>query len=223
MTITFDTQSVVNSIWGESITITPAEGTSYEPATVTAGRYKKGISEGATSYGVYTIQNESYTVATDALDFVPKIRDLITAADLNPNTCGPEDEVTRVIVRVNGTRFLKFYTLDVQYPSLAAELDQTATVYRPAPTPDAIGLRVANLAAVYSDQSCRLQPTGRSFEQDVAGKFVTRAIYSCIFGGALVLNAGDIVEVSSVRYEITGQSEIETLGLLTFGECTRIQ
>lgn len=215
MALTFDTQSFFNSVWGEEITYGRVGTVS--STVLTACRYQRGRSEGRRSNGVYTILTEQYTLATDALAFEPKVRDTITP------TLAPAAALGRVITKVEATNFLKFWLIDCQYPALAADLDQTATVYRPAPAPDAIGLRVANLATVYTDHAVRLQPTERSFEEDIAGKFVTRAIYECVFAAAVVLNAGDVVEVSGVRYEVRGQSEIESLGLLTFADCTRIQ
>ena len=205
-----DTQSVVNAAWGEPFTYTRSGvGTTY---TVTGSRHLKGATEGATSYGVYTIQRELFTFATDDLAFVPKLRDTITPAGLYP----------RVVTSVGGSPWLKFHTLEAQYPSLAEDLDQTATVYRPAPTATAEGFRTPNLATVYTSQLVRLQPDSRAREFDVLGKVTTRAKYVCVFGSAVTLNAGDVVEVSSVKYEVTEQSEIESLGLLTFAAVERL-
>ena len=207
---TYDTQAVVNSAWGETLTYTRV-GTA-STTSVTGTRHLKGTAEGRTSYGVYAIQRELFTVATDALAFTPKMRDTVTPSGLP----------ARVITGVSGSAFLKFWTLEAQYPSLADDLDQVATVYRPAPAPTTTGMREPNLATVYTSQAVRLQPDTREREWDTAGKVTTRAKYVCVFGAAVVLNAGDVVEVSSVKYEVVSQGEIESLGVLTFASCERL-
>lgn len=123
---------------------------------------------------------------------------------------------------MSGSPFLKFWTLEAQYPSLADDLDQVATVKRPAPTPTDGGMRTPNLATVYSSQACRLQPDTREREWDTAGRVTTRAKYVCVFGAAVELNAGDVVEISSVKYEVVSQGEIESLGVLAFAAVERL-
>lgn len=207
---TFDTQSVVNAAWGEPLTyVRGGTGTTH---AVTGGRHLQGTAEGATSYGVYLIQKERITLATDALPFDPRPRD----------TVGPVGRCARTVISVGGSPFIKFWTLEVQYPCLVDDLDAVATVYRPSPTPTDEGFRNPGLAAVYSNAAVRLQPDTRTREWDTAGKVTTRAKFQAIFGSAVTLNAGDVVEVSSVRYEVVEQSEIESLGVLTFAACERI-
>jgi hypothetical protein len=179
---------------------------------VCGGRHIVGTEEGRTSYGVYLIQRERYTIACDAVPFEPRPRD----------TIAPARKTARTITSVGGSPWLKFWVLEAQYPTLVDDLDQTATVYRPSNAPTNEGLRNATLSAVYSSQACRLQPDDRTREWDTLGKVTTRARYICIFGSAVTLNAGDVVEVSSVKYEVTEQSEIESLGMLTFAAVERI-
>lgn len=205
---TFDTQTVVNAAWGESLAYT-RNGRTYH---VTGGRHLQGTTDGGTSYGVYLIQKERITLATDALPFDPRPRD----------TVAPAGKCQRVVVSTSGSPFLKFWTLEVQYPCLVDDLDQTATVYRPAPTATDEGFRNPNLTAVYSSQAVRLQPDTRTREWDTAGKVTTRQKYVCVFGSAVTLSAGDVVEISSTKYEVVEQSEIESLGVLTFAACERI-
>ncbi len=207
---TYDTQAAVNAAWGETIEYTRSgSGRVY---SVTGGRHNQGTAEGVTSYGVYLIQKERITLASDALPFDPRPRD----------TVAPAGRCARTVVSVGGSPWLKFWTLEVQYPCLVDDLDQAATVYRPAPTPTDEGFRNPNLAAVYSNVAVRLQPGTREREWDTAGKVTTRSRFVCVFGSAVTLNAGDVVEVSSTKYEVTEQSEIESLGLLTFAACERI-
>lgn len=207
---TIDTQAVVNAAWGESLTLTRAGvGTTH---TVTGTRHLKGTTEGVTSYGVYTIARELFTLATDAIAFTPKLRDTIAPANLN----------ARTVTSVGGSPFLKFWALEAQYPSLADDLDQTADVKRPTNSPTDEGFRSPSFSNAYSSVACRLQPDTRTREWDTAGGVKTRAKYVCVFGSTVTLNAGDVVEVSSVKYEVTEQSEIESLGVLTFAACERL-
>lgn len=205
---TYDTQAVVNAAWGESLAYTRS-GRTY---TVTGGRHLQGTAEGVTSYGVYLIQKERITLATDALPFDPRPRD----------TVAPAGKCQRIVISTSGSPFLKFWTLEVQYPCLVDDLDQTATVYRPAPTATDEGFRNPNLATVYTSQAVRLQPDTRTREWDTAGKVTTRSKFVCVFGSAVTLNAGYVVDVSGVKYEVTQQSEIESLGVLTFAAVERI-
>jgi len=210
--VAYDTQSIVNDVWGEAVAYGRVGTVS--STEITAARYPKGSGEGATSLGVYTIKKETYTFDVSALSFAPKPRDTLT----------PADGVARVITDVTEAPFLNFWKCEAQVPELASDLDQSATVYRPAPTPTAVGLTAANLAAIYTDTPCRLQPMGRTFEpvESLGKSMVTRAAYRAIFSASVVLNAGDVIEVEGVKYEATGQQEIESLGVLTFAECTRI-
>lgn len=206
-----DTQATVNAVWGESVTYTrTGTGRQY---SLTAGRHLQGTAEGVTSYGVYLIQKERYTLASDAVSFTPVPRDTI-ALDT--------DEIPRVIVSVNGSPFLKFWAVDCQYPCIAEDLNQLATVYRPMPLPTSEGFRDPGLSEVYVDVPVRLQPDTRSRELETAGRVTTRSRYVCVFGSAVVLNAGDTVRVGDVDYEVTEQSEVESLGVLTFAACERI-
>ncbi len=51
----------------------------------------------------------------------------------------------------------------------------------------------------------------------------TRLEFNAIFSNtAILLLNGDSITVDGVIYEVTGQSEIESLGLLTFASCSRI-
>lgn len=209
MTFAFDTQPLINAIWG--VDITYGRVGTVSSTGLTAGRYKGDAQEGMTSFGVYAIQVETYTISTGDLSFTPKLRDTITGAD----------GILRVVTKVSGTDFLDFWALEAKYPSIASDLSQTATVSRPAPTPNSIGIRVPNLASVYTNQACRLQPVERTFDE-LANRLTTTQVYNCIFAGAVLVQAGDVIEVSGVKYEATGQQEIESLGLLTFAGCTRI-
>lgn len=205
-----DTQAAVNAAWGEPLVyVRGGTGTTH---TLTGTRHLAGTAEGVTAYGVYLIQKEMYTLASDALPFDPRLRD----------TIAPPDKYGRVVTTVGGSPWLKFWRLEAQYPSLVDDLDQTATVYRPSATATDEGFANPGLASVYNTQAVRLQPDKRTREWDTTGKVVTRSRWVCVFGSAVTLNAGDVVEVSSVRYEVTEQSEIESLGVLTFAAVERI-
>jgi len=219
--VSYATQPATNaSLGGELVYYAFAETPTVTETEFTAVRHLKGTREGSTSLGVYSIQTELYTFADTAVGYdsagrilAPKLGDWITRDG---------DDIARVITSVDGSPWLKFWKVEAAYPSLAAALRQTAIVYRPAPMPDAVGLRTANLAAVYSAIPCRLQPGPREFEDEAAGRRTTRATFTCIFASAVLLKAGDVIEVASVRYEATGQQEVESLGVLTFAACERI-
>lgn len=212
-----ETQSTVNAAWGEEVTYGRVGTVS--ATGLTAGRYPQGTAEGATSFGVYKIVRERYTFDIDALGFDPKMRDTITP------TARPAAGIARVITGVVWSTFLNFWSVDVQYPELASDLDQLSTVYRSAPTPTTAGLTARNDVAVYTATPCRLQPGARAFEpvESLGKSMVTRAAYTCIFGATVLLKAGDVIEVGGVKYEATGQQEIEGLGVLTFAECSRLE
>lgn len=205
------TQAAVNKAWGEPVVYTRSGiGSTH---TICAARYLRGEDEVRSSYGVYSVKRERYTLADDALPFDPKLRDTIT----------PAGKPARVVTSVDGSPWLKFWILDCQYPSLADDLDSTADVKRPSTAPSSLGLRVPTFSTVYSSVACRLQPDERVREfDDATAKVLTRKKFVCIFGSAVLLLAGDKVTVGGVDYEVTEQSEIESLGLLTFCACERI-
>lgn len=235
----YDTQAVVNAIWGVPCTYTRtgvegvtafgvggvaftvggtafAAGTGEDVAYDLTGTFdERGEEEGRPSYGAYAIRRGVWTFALDALGAArPKMRDVI--AD--------EDGVAWVVSKIPyADKWMKNWVLDVSHPYLPEGLNDTATVYRPAPAPDAYGLRVPNPAAVYTGVPCRLQPDTREREfSDDVGKVLTRQKFACVFGEAVTLNAGDTVQVAGMKYEVTGQGEIEELGRLTFAAVERI-
>lgn len=207
---TYDTQAIVNAAWGEPLVY--VRGGTGVTHSFTGARYLDGTAEGRTSYGVYLIQKERFTLASDALPFDPRPRDSVQPAGLYPRT----------VVSVDGSPWLKFWGLNCQYPSLVDDLDAVATIKRPVPTPSDEGFRVPNLSNAYTNVASRLQPDTRTREWDTAGKVTTRAKYVAIFGTAVTLNAGDVVEISSTKYEVVEQGEIEELGVLTFAAVERI-
>ena len=205
---TIDTQEAFNAIWGESISYTQVNGT---VTAFTACQYPDEDAEGITSYGVYTVKRERWTFASDAITGDARVRDTIAFGG-----------VTRVVTRVSGSPFLKFWRVETAYPALAAELDQTATVSRANPVSDSLGLREPLPVVVYEDVPCRLQPVSRVRELDSAARVVTEQTFTCVFGSAVTLAAGDTVTVDSVIYEVTEQSVVEELGVLTFAAVMRI-
>lgn len=217
MATTVDTQDAVNAQWGEAVEYTSAAlSVSFE---VTAGRHGLGEVEGFTSYGVYSIVRELYTFATDAIPQAPRLRDTIRPVEIDDDLA---QTPARVVTKVDGSRFLKFWKVEASYPALASALDQTADVLRASNAPTDEGFRNPTFATQYDDVACRLQPDKREREWDVVGGVKTRAKYVCVFGSSVTLNAGDVVVVSSVRYEVTGQSEVESLGVLTFASVERL-
>lgn len=213
MALLLNTQPIINALWGEDITYRRAGN---PPAyTFEATRDSLGEAEGVTSYGVYSVRKEEFTFSTTDADFRPKLRDTITLdADV--------DQIARVVTKVDESSFLGFWDVETAYPALAEDLYQTATVYRANAVSDDLGLREPQPVAIYTDTPCRLQPDSRVMEMDAAARVVTRKNFVCVFSAAVSLNAGDTVEVDSVVYEVTEQSEVESLGVLTFAAVTRI-
>lgn len=99
----------------------------------------------------------------------------------------------------------------------------TATVYRPAATSAADGLRVANLAAVYAGMQVKFIPSGGRFET-TENRVTTRKKYKAMFRTNTVeLLAGDVIDVSGTKYEITGQIANGRTSQLPECDCERIE
>jgi hypothetical protein len=116
------------------------------------------------------------------------------------------DEQTRLIYRIHATAT----------PWLSV------TVRRPAPTPGAGGLRVANLAAVYTNTNAKFVPDSSDFEV-TADRVTTRNKYLAVFADpAVSLLAGDVIDVSGVKYEVTNQSRSGRTSQLPEADCVRL-
>lgn len=99
---------------------------------------------------------------------------------------------------------------------------QTATVYRPSVSAGAGGLRSASLVAVYASTLVKFVPQGGDFE--VNGRVSTFSNYKAYFAtNAVDLYAGDVIEVSSVKYQITGQVTNGRTSLLPECDCVRYE
>lgn len=198
--------------WQETVVIVSVRpNSSNQTVTATnAGVYRVSFGEAAKSYGAYTAGDIKVTV-NRSLGITPKPRDTVTW-----------DATDYTILDVDGSNWLAFDRITARNLAISGDLNQTATVYRPSATPDSLGLRNPGLAAVYTSVSCRLQPQTREVEDDVTGRAVTRKKYLCYFASSVYLNAQDVIEVSGTRYEVTTQSEIESLSQLTAAECERI-
>lgn len=198
--------------WAETITIVSVRPNSSNVTTTAtnAGVYRVSMGEAAKSYGVYQAGDIKVTV-DQSLGFEPKPRDTITWGG---------QEYT--VLDVSGSNWLTFNTLSARNLTISGDLQQTATVYRATVSPDDYGSRSTTLTAVYSSVACRLQPETREREMDTLGGVKTRASYSCYFGSSVTINAGDTIQVSSVKYEAVSQSEIESISQLTVVACERL-
>lgn len=210
--MSYSTQAMMP--WNEeSVTVTsirPNSSNSVEVVT-NAGVSPLSQSEISASNGVYVSGDLKFEFSTSAPAFTLKPRDTIA--------WGGD---TYTVMTAAREPWLEFVQVVARNPILAADLRQTATVYRPVPTTDDYGMRVANLASVYTSQPCRLQPVSRTQEFDVIAGEATRAVFTCVFLNSVVLYAGDVIEVSSVRYEVTGYTGVEALGELIEVNCTRL-
>ena len=214
MSLAFDTQSLMP--WSESDGVyTSTRPNSADATALVASycRYSGMRGEAVPSDGVYLHEDETVTFASNALPWEPKPQDTFT----------PSGDTPRVVIAVNDNRFLKYWKLTVRNLILSYDLQQSAIIYRPNVTASVSGLRLANLAVLRAATPCRLQPITMSAAAGrFAGKLLTRLAFDCYLGVPIRLLAGDVIEVESVKYEVTEQSEIDRLDTLTTVRCERI-
>jgi hypothetical protein len=172
--------------------------------------------ERTASAGVYTATDLVWLIPDEVLDTagapVPKAGDQVRDAGSTDWT----------VLEVAVGKFGQTHRCVTRSLALHDPLRDSATVRRPAPAPDASGLRRPNLAVLAAAVPCRLQPDGWQEEPETAGRVTTRSRYRCYLGQALLLRAGDVVEVSGVKYEARSQSEIAQLDSLTSVAVDRI-
>lgn len=178
-----------------------------------ASRYALGEMEAASSNGVYLKNDEIITFDQSALTFAPKPRDTIQPQGLD----------TRVVLEVSQFNMLNYFELKVRDLIIAYDLQDTCTINRSAPTPDANGLRQRNPTAIYTGVACRLQPLDVQVDFDDPDRVNQTSTYTCFLGQPILLQSGDTIVVSSVEYEVKSQSDISSFDTLTSVTVERIR
>jgi hypothetical protein len=209
----FSTQS--QSPWNEDgftyVSVRP--NSTNETVTVDDVSWYRGqYSQPAESNEVFQQADARATFSNTAIAFDPKPRDTITPTGGN----------THVVISVVYASFLRFWKLVCRDLVLAYDLRDTATIQRPTSEPGADGLRTFSLSALASNVPARLQPESMDSEPDTLGGLTQRTNYAAYLGQALELKPGDLIEVSSVKYEVQEQSVISQVDTLTTVRCTRI-
>lgn len=97
---------------------------------------------------------------------------------------------------------------------LAADLRSECDVLRPSFAQDAAGQRAPVFAVPYSDVPCRLQEQKHDSLTDYQGGPNDRREYALWVGSRLVLRAGDVIQIDSVRYDVAGSGSWDRLDQL---------
>lgn len=197
----YNTQTHVNALWGETVTVTSVRPNSSDVAeAVTAARYTRGTRQRQASYGVYTAADEVFTVATDALTFTPKPRDTVTRSG-----------TVNTVLAVDGSPWLKFWVLTTVNLALAADLRSTGTLTRPPLTQDAAGRRQFNgYSTVASGVPCRVQ-SRESLAADFLQRRAIAGSHVAFLGQNLTVRAQDTFVVGSVYYTVLGYRDAESI------------
>lgn len=207
--------------WPEAVDYTSARGTGdVVLAGLSAGVYRVGLREAAKSNGVYLASDIRVELGMGDLadgdaEFPPKPRDVVAWTD-TPGAAEPDDHV---VIDVSGDKWLRFWVVTARCPKIAYDLRQWCTVQRPNPTGTASGLRTRTLTDLAADVDCRLQPEANEVEPDTLGGVTTRRRFAAFLAGSHDLRAGDVLLSEGVRYEVTGQGDIDDLGVLTRVTC----
>lgn len=212
MSLQFATQSLL--AWNEAdLGYVSVRNSGNVTATVeTFARYSLGIKEAAKSLGAYQAQDEKITFGFDELAFDPKPGDLVTPSGLSQ----------RVVLNATPNRMMQFWDLMVRDLVLVYDLRDTCSIKRPTVSAGTGGLRAATFADVATSVPCKLNWDRTAFDQDGAlGRFTGKKQYTLWLGQRTETQAGDIVEVSSVQYEVTEPVGFGIDGLAEI-RCTRI-
>jgi hypothetical protein len=163
------------------------------------------ISEAAASGGVYTTQDRVWLIPTElVVGTTPKLGDVIrTAAN-----------VDWTILNIDPlAKFGNTYRLITRNLTLVAGLTQSARVLRPSSAIDSAGQRNPTFNEVYANLSCKLQEVVHGLPEFQGGS-TDRREYVLYVGTRLVLLAGDVVEISSKRYDVVGSGSWDRIDQL---------
>ena len=102
------------------------------------------------------------------------------------------------------------------------DLCDTIKVYRPTSTPTADGLRTKTLNQLGSNIQGRLQPDETTVEKDTDGRMLRRQTANAFLGTAVVLQAGDVLQVGGVDWEVIEQSRQDEFKTFTRARVQRV-
>lgn len=178
-------------------------------------RYPAPYSQARPSDGVFV--QADYKVTFSSATF--------TAFNLKPGDRAYWDGLTCPTVVLSATRndMLRYWDLTCRDLVLSYDLRTQCTVYRPTVAADSSGLRSVSFTSLYADVPCAIEPQGWSQEVMTDDQLIRRQRYTVYLlkthtVPAVALKAGDVLDVSSVRYEVIGQeqvSEYDTLITVT--------
>lgn len=210
---------VARTPWPEAVTYTSARTAGDVAAAVTAdGCYRITAKEAARSNGVYTAADVRFSLPNPLPSGLgePKPRDTVQWKGR-----------TYVVLDASGSDWFPgapFWVVTGRCPQIAFDLRDRADVLRPTAQPGAGGLRqwLQAAAVLAAGIDCRLQPETVGAEPEADGKLLTRTRYKCYLAGSVLLKAGDAIRVDAVLYQVTGQGDIDSLGLITVADAERI-
>jgi hypothetical protein len=211
--ISQSTQSLLP--WNEATALSYTSVASPNNTTVsiaTYARYTLGLKEAARSNGIYQSVDEKITFGFDSISgFEPKPTDLLT----------PSGFSQRIVISVNRNPMLRYWDLIARDLILVYSLRDSCDIKRPTVASGTGGLRTASYTTISTAVACKLNWDRTTFETDAAGKFLERKQYTLWLGEKVATQAGDIVEVSSVQYQVTEPVGFTFDGLAEV-RCTRI-
>lgn len=213
MAVQFETQPIYNELWGEEAEYYRSNG-DFED-TFTGAKYPQSDNQIVESNGVYTIASEKWTFAYSFLE--PRVGDFIRYGS-----------IYRVITNVTYSKMLQFWAVDCQYPRLSEFVLRSAAVRRASPTPSNQGMRVPNFSTV-ATLYCWIQPVSRVRElNSPASSIETRATWNVVLerditNPSFLLNAGDVLLIDSVQYQVLEHNSITSLGVYSVATVERME
>jgi len=224
----FHSQQAINAAWGadgDLLAVSVRPNSADETATLTAATfaaYPGPVREAQPSNAVFLTQDVTFTFSIDALPWELKPRDTLQWVRPDERFMWADD-TWRVKV-VDPAPFLRFVSVDAFRLVAQADLADSIGVYRPTVTADATGLRSRTLAVVsgFGAVAGRLQPQGWDLAEDEpTGQLNRRQRFTAYLSVAVLLDVGDVLQVSGVQYEVRGQSRIDDYTTFTTVDCTR--
>lgn len=198
----------------EAVTLRESATSGYtEHAITKAKRRAVTTREQAASGGVYLASDVVWLIPNELLPsgVEPKPADQIEDAD--------GVQWTIIEIQPRG-KFGNTWRLVTRNLILAADLRSEADVLRPSFAVDNAAQRAPVFAQVYADVPCRLQEVDHQIA-DVDGGSTDHREYMLYVGQRLVLRAGDVIEIASVRYDVTGAGSWDRIDRLGEVRLTR--
>lgn len=182
----------------------------------TGCRYSDRVREGASSWGVYQISDSVATISSQDFDtagFEPTLRDKIRWTS---------DGAEYTVMSFTKARLMLFFKFQTQRPTLSTNLTDTIKVFRLSNLPNSVGLRIPQKVLVYNDIPARLQPI-QSQTQNIGTQQPRLNQFELYLSSEYEIEASDIIVKDAIEYNVTGESQIEQLGILARVTCERIE